>query len=309
MHVRTYLFVTLLAATAAMGNLAAAQSFPRPAGRVNDFAGVIDPAAEAELDSQLNQLEQKTTAEIAVATIRSLDGIPIEDYANRLFKEWGIGQAKDDNGVLVLIAVDDREIKIEVGYGLEGVLPDGLAGQVIRDHFTPKFKANDYSGGVRDGVTRLVEIVEQQHVLTPEERARFGNADDVETPLWIVLPFLGVFVTIGCGLIGVGLRTRTFFALLFGAFFGGMPLLIALLLAPAVSGLTLLPWSVLMGVVGYRLGGRQSWKHAFRERGGGSSSGWTTGSSSGSGSSSSSSSSSDSFGGGSSGGGGASGRW
>ena len=77
----------------------------------------------------------------------------VEEYANRLFKEWGVGQAKQDNGVLVLVAPNEREMRIEVGYGLEGVLPDGLAGQIIRDDFTPRFRDNDYSGGIRDGVT------------------------------------------------------------------------------------------------------------------------------------------------------------
>src|SRR6476620_1642966 len=84
-----------------------AQQLPKPTGRVNDFANVIDPATEAEIDHRLDVLEQKTTAEIAVATVASLDGMSVDEYANRLFKQWGIGQAKADNGVLVLVAVGD----------------------------------------------------------------------------------------------------------------------------------------------------------------------------------------------------------
>ena len=118
---------------------------------------MIDPATEEALDRALDQLEQKTSSEIAVATIESLNGMSVEEYANRLFKEWGVGQAKQDNGVLVLVAPNDREMRIEVGYGLEGVLPDGLAGQVIRDDFTPRFREGDYSGGIHNGVLRLVE--------------------------------------------------------------------------------------------------------------------------------------------------------
>jgi uncharacterized protein len=296
-----------------VASISAAQTLPRPTGRVNDFANVIDPVTEAEIDRQLDQLEQKTSSEIAVATVQSLDGMPIDEYANRLFKEWGVGQAKQDNGVLVVVAIGDRIMKIEVGYGLEGVLPDGLAGQVIREDFTPRFKENDYAGGIRNGVNHLVEIVEKHQVLTPEELSKLNEGDSDTMPFWILIPFLGIFVTIGFGMVGIGLRTKTGFPLLFGSLFGGMPLLMSLI-TPTVSLMTLFPLAAGMTVLGYRLGGRKSWRDAFRNggKGGGSSSGsgWTMGStSSSSGSSSSSSSSGSSFGGGSSGGGGASGRW
>ena len=295
-------------------SLSAAQSFPKAVGRVNDFANVIDPATEAEIDRQLDQLEQKTSSEIAVATIRSLDGIASTDYANRLFKEWGVGQAKLDNGVLVVIAIDDRDMAIEVGYGLEGVLPDGLAGQVIREDFTPRFKAGDYSGGIRNGVSHLVEIVEKHQVLTPEEIAKLNRGKGT-LPLWAMIPFFGLFVTIGFGMLGIGLRSKTVFPIIFGGAFGGMPILMSMAFMYRATLLTLVPWAIGMLVLGYRLGGRPSFRDAFRNTGkgsGSSSKGWTMGttsSSRGSSSSSSSSGSSSSFGGGSSGGGGASGKW
>ncbi len=218
--------------------------------------------------------------------------------------------------MLVLVAIDDRIMKIEVGYGLEGVLPDGLAGQVIRDDFTPRFKENDYSGGIRNGVGRLVEIVEKHQVLTPEELAKFneGNSGD-NVPLFIAIPFFGLFVTIGFGMLGVGLRSKTGFPVLFGSLFGGMPLLMSLAFMAKASLYTLFPWALVMLIAGFRVGARPAWRDAFRNsggKGGGpSAGGWTMGTSSSSGSSSSSSSSgsSSSFGGGSSGGGGASGRW
>ncbi len=154
----------------------AAQTLPKPAGRVTDLANVIDPATEADLDRRLDQLERQTSSEVAVVTVPSLEGVPVEDYAVRLFKEWGIGQAKQDNGVLVLVAPNEREMRIEVGYGLEGILPDGLAGQIIRDQFIPRFRDNDYNGGIRDGVARVVDIVEKQQVLTAEELAKFNES-------------------------------------------------------------------------------------------------------------------------------------
>jgi uncharacterized protein len=297
----------------ALGVSVGAQTFPKAIDRVNDFANVIDPATEAEIDRQLHLLEQKTSSEIAVATVESLNGMSVEEYANKLFKQWGIGQAKQDNGVLVLVAPNEREMRIEVGYGLEGVLPDGLAGQVIRDDFTPRFRENDYSGGIRNGVNHLGDIVEKHQVLTPEEIAKLNQDAGVTVPYWFMIPFFGLFVTIGFGMMGVGLRTKTIFPILFGSLFGGMPLLMSMLFMFAVSLFTLAPWAVFMLLTGYRLGGRERWRDAFRDTGSGgsgsSSGGWTMGSSSGSGSSSSSSGSSSSFGGGSSGGGGASGRW
>lgn len=298
----------------ATGLVFAQPDFPKPAGRVNDFAGILNASTKGELDGLLDDLERKTSAEVAVAVVPSLGGMPVEEYANRLFKEWGIGQAKQDNGVLVLVAPNEREMRIEVGYGLEGVLPDGLAGEIIRDQFLPRFRDNDYPGGIRDGVRRVAEIVERHQVLTPDELARFNQSSD-EVPVFILIPLLGLFVAIGFFMIGAGLRIKTGFPLLFGSLFGGLPLLASLGIVFTTALFTLVPLAMAMAVWGYRMGFRPSVRHAFRppRAGGGTGtggSGWVMGGGSSSGSGSSSSSSSGgSFGGGSSGGGGASGKW
>ena len=309
MRTQTYLFVTLLLIATTDG---LAQTLPKPTGRVNDFAAIIAPDVESELDAQLANLENTTSHEVAVVTVRSLDGMTVEDYAERLFRAWGIGQEKRDNGVLILVAPNERDVRIEVGYGLEGILPDGLAGRVIQDDILPHFRENDYSGGIRSGTLRVVDIVAKQQVLTPEEIARL-NDGTTDIPVWFIIPFLGLFVGIGFVMMGVGLRSKTGFPLLFGSLFGGMPMLMGLALTPRVWTFTLLPFSIGMLYLGFRLGARESWRSAFRDTGkggSGSSGGWTMGGSSGgSGSSSSSSGSSSSFGGGSSGGGGASGKW
>jgi uncharacterized protein len=309
-------FVTSASTLALLITVVSAQAqgtLPKPGGRVSDFANVIDAATEADLDRRLDQLERQTSSEVAVVTITSLNGVPVEDYALQLFKEWGIGQAKTDNGVLVLVAPNEREMRIEVGYGLEGILPDGLAGQIIRENFIPRFRDDDYNGGIRDGVARVIEVVEKQQVLSAEELAKFNDTSNADAPVWIIIPFMGLFVAIGFLMVGIGLRTKTGFPLLFGSFFGGMPLLLALGLLTMVASVTLLPLAIGMAFLGFRLGNRQSWRDAFRNKGGkggGSSGGWVMGGGSSTGSSSSSSSgSSSSFGGGSSGGGGASGRW
>lgn len=309
----TSLFVT--AGLICVVAILAAQTFPKPTGRVNDFADIIDASTEAQLDRQLDALERQTSSEIAVATVSSLEGTTIEDYANRLFKEWGVGQAKQDNGVLVVVAPNERTMRIEVGYGLEGVLPDGLCGQIIRDDFTPRFKENDYAGGIAAGVTHLVQLVEKHQVLTPEEIEKINKSNNAwqNAPFYVVVPFFGLFVTIGFGMLGLGVRSKTVFPILFGSCFGGMPLLMSLAFNPTASFYVLIPWAAFVVIAGYRLGARPGWRNAFRNSGssGSSSSGWVMGASSRSGSSSSgsSSSSSSSFGGGSSGGGGASGSW
>jgi uncharacterized protein len=296
----------------AAGFVLAQASLPKPAGRVNDFAELLSAPARAALEQRLQDVETKTSSEIAVATVKSLDGMSVEEYANRLFKEWGVGQAKTDNGVLILVVPNQREMRIEVGYGLEGILPDGLAGEIRDEQFLPRFREDDYAGGITAGVNRIADIVEKNQVLTPEELARFNTSSSADVPYFILVPFLGIFVAIGSFMVGMGLRTKTAFPILFGGFFSGLPMLMALLVMFTVTLFTLAPFWVAMAAWGYRLGGREKWKDTFRPgKGGGKSSGggWVMGGGSSGGSSSGGSSSGSSFGGGSSGGGGASGRW
>ena len=141
----------------------------------------------------MENIEQGTTAEIAVATVSSLDGTTVDDYAVRLFKAWGVGQKGRDNGVLVLVAPSERQIRIEVGYGLEGVLPDGLAGVVIRESFLPSFRDGDFDKGVLQGVTRVAEIVRRNETLTPEQ-LRALEQEPVDWAPFVFVPFLGLFV-------------------------------------------------------------------------------------------------------------------
>src|SRR5579864_6632694 len=100
----------------------------KPTNYVNDFAGVLDPNSVNQLNAMLHDLEQKTGAQVSVVTVKSLEGRTKEDFGNRLFKAWGIGGKKDDRGVLVLLAPNDRQYWVEVGYGLQPILPDGKVG-------------------------------------------------------------------------------------------------------------------------------------------------------------------------------------
>lgn len=295
-------------------------AFPKSVGDVNDFAGILDASTRATLESIIRETEQKTSAEIAVATVSSLDGMTVEQYANKLFHEWGIGKKDKDNGVLVLVAPGERKVRIEVGYGLEPVIPDGLAGEIVRTAILPKFRSNDYPGGVVDGVRQVAAIVQRGHVLTADERRQStaGSSGD-RPPMLLMILFFGVFIACGAFMIGAGLKSRSVFPLLFGSMFGGVPFLMSLVPFFNAPVMILGPLALAMGLVGYRKTRVEAWRMSTASSNpAGRSSGWVMGSSDSSSSdssssdSSSSSSSSDSggsFGGGDSGGGGASGSW
>ncbi|HPQ82022.1 MAG TPA: TPM domain-containing protein, partial [bacterium] len=110
---------------------AAHASIPRPAGFVNDLAGVVEPQTKANLERFLDSFEKQTGVEVAVATLPSLDSRPVEDVAVELFKSWGIGKKGKDNGILFLVAPNEKRMRIEVGYGLEGAINDALAGRIL----------------------------------------------------------------------------------------------------------------------------------------------------------------------------------
>ncbi len=132
-----------------------ANHIPAPTGYVNDFAGVLTSEQKNTLENFLKEYEQKTTNEIAVAIVKSLQGGEIEDFTVRTFEEWKIGKRGKDNGLLFLAAIDDRQMRIEVGYGLELYLTDGEAGEIIRNVIAPEFKKGNYYKGINDGIDKI----------------------------------------------------------------------------------------------------------------------------------------------------------
>jgi uncharacterized protein len=310
----TVLLGTLSAAPLHALNDATSAGAPLPkyTGYVNDFSGLLPADARAQLETLLRAVEDATTAEIAVAIVPSLDGLSVEDYANKLFREWGVGKEDVDNGVLVLVAPDAREMRIEVGYGLEPVLPDALAGDIIRTNFLPHFREDRYVEGITEGVTRVADVVRRNHVLTAAERHALEDAASDEPTIWLIVPFFGMFIGIGFFMAGVGLASKTGMPVLFGTFFAGMPFLMSLLFKDSVFVLG--PLAVAALAYGWHVGRRRpDWVREMRKSGGhAGTSGWVMGASannSGGSTSGSRSSGGSSFGGGSSGGGGASGRW
>ncbi len=134
-------------------------AYPAPVGYVNDFADVIDTDTEAKLEQLLLDLERTTGAEVAVATIADAGGAEVEDYAVALFAEWGLGKAGKDNGLLILLAMAERAIQVEVGYGLEGDLPDALVGRVLDDYVIPSFQAGDFGAGLYQGAQAYAAVI------------------------------------------------------------------------------------------------------------------------------------------------------
>lgn len=141
--------------------LAFAQNFVFPAlsGRVVDGAKILSPETIRTLDQKLTDLEQKSSIQLEVATVDSLQDADIETFANALFRHWGLGDKTKNNGVLLLVAPKEKKIRIEVGYGLEGVLTDALSKLVIVNAIAPRFKAGDFSGGVSAGVDDIIAIL------------------------------------------------------------------------------------------------------------------------------------------------------
>ncbi len=130
-----------------------------PSKRVDDRANILSAEDEATLESIARDVEQKTTAQIAVVTVPSLEGLTVDKYAHKLFNAWGIGQKEVNNGVLFLIAPKERRLRIEVGYGLEPLLTDSLCGEIRDSQIIPRFKANDYPAGILAGTRRIAKVL------------------------------------------------------------------------------------------------------------------------------------------------------
>jgi uncharacterized protein len=149
------LVIAILAALL-IGASFAATNFPELTGRVVDQAHILSPVTTADLERKLADLEQKSRIQLVVATVSSLQGEEIEPYANELFRAWKLGEAKQNNGVLLLIAPNQRRVRIEVGYGLEGTLTDAVSSIIISNAVAPRFKAGDFNGGVTRGVDDII---------------------------------------------------------------------------------------------------------------------------------------------------------
>jgi uncharacterized protein len=147
-------------------------TLPALTGRVVDQANVLSPSAEEQMASKLAELEARTSRQLVVVTIPSLQGLEIEDFGYKLGRAWGIGQQGDDNGALLIVAPNERRVRVEVGYGLEPVLTDALSNVILQKRVLPRFRDGDLQGGIIDGVDALIE-----QLTLPDDEAKRRVAD------------------------------------------------------------------------------------------------------------------------------------
>src|SRR5262247_1357196 len=173
-----------------------ALTFPALTGRVVDEAGILDPASKAMLERKLADFESKTTGQLVVVTLKSLQGTSIEDYGYQLGRHWQIGQKEKNTGALLIVAPNERKVRIEVGYGFEGTLTDAVSKLIIENSIVPRLRANDFAGGIGRGVDDVIQAVS---VDSEEWKARARQRPDDEpafVDILVLMFFLFVFFMI-----------------------------------------------------------------------------------------------------------------
>lgn len=205
MRLAALLFAALAVGWLELAGGAAAQTsdvrFPALSGRVVDQAGLLTPETEVELTARLEALERDTTDQLVVVTLDSLQGLEIEDYGYRLGRAWGIGQGETDNGVLLIVAPQERKVRIEVGYGLEPILTDGLSALIIHNEILPAFREGYFERGIEQGVS----AIETQLRLDPAEaqaRAAAAASPKADVPVGPLILIGVIFFLFFVSLIG-----------------------------------------------------------------------------------------------------------
>ncbi|RZM88543.1 hypothetical protein CWO91_42370 [Bradyrhizobium genosp. SA-3] len=271
---------------------------PELTGRVVDQTGTLSSSDIAALSQKLRDFENRKGSQVAVLIVPTTQPETIEQFSIRVAEAWKIGRRKVDDGAILIVAKNDRHLRIEVGYGLEGALTDVTSRRIIDEVITPKFRTGDFSGGISDGVDRMIRVIDGEPLPVPSPTVSFGHLDDL-APVFIVT----LFASIGIGGFFRAMLGRLLGSLATGGIIAALTWLILGSLALAIG----------LGVLGFIIGFIADLFSAMgpvtRSSRGGS---WSSGSSGGgwsSGSSSSSDSGSFSGGGGSFGGGGASGSW
>ena len=213
-------FWLLIAFLILMAAPASAQSFPALTGRVVDAANIIPPAEEAALEAKLAALEENSTRQLVIATIPSLEGYPIDDYGYRLGRSWGIGQAKDKNGILLILASNEqagsRGPRIEVGYGLEPIMTDALSRIIISTQMMPLLRGGDVPAAINAGADAIIQqltlppdqAIQRAKAATSEKKSGGGGAGSVL--FWLFIFFFFILPTIRPLLFGRGKRGRRY---------------------------------------------------------------------------------------------------
>jgi len=261
-----------------------AQDVPVLTQHVTDQTGTLNASQIAELESELVALEQRKGSQLAVLIVSTTGNEALENYSLAVAEKNKLGRSKTDDGLLLLIAKDDRKARIEVGYGLEGAVPDALASRIIREYLTPKFRQGDYFGGIKDSIQALGKLIDGEALPEPMTADQQG-----EQPDFVIAGIIGFFIGAIAGV--TGMKPMTIRRL--GA--GGIAAIIASLMFSI--GLS----TIVAGLIAFLVSGGSSGRYSSGHSGWGSFPGGGGGSSGGGGG--------WSGGGGSFGGGGASGGW
>ena len=176
-----------------------AKPIPQLTGRVVDLANMIDAGEEANIVARLEAHEKKSGNQVVVLTIPSLNGESLEEYSLRVARGWALGQKDVDNGVLFLIAKNDRKMRIEVGYGLESTLTDAIASFIIRNTVRPLFRQGLFTGGTSAGVGQIIEVLEADKALLEEWKNRSKKSSSDDDPAWPFYIFIAIWVMIFFG--------------------------------------------------------------------------------------------------------------
>jgi uncharacterized protein len=294
-----------------------AADVPYLTGRITDNAQLLSPAVHRSLSDSLQAHEKRTGNQIAVLTVPTLDGESIEDFAVKVFESWKLGRKGKDNGVLIVVVPNDRRMRIEVGYGLEGTLTDALAGRIIQLVMAPAFKKGNYEGGIADGAVAVMKILDGGELPTTDANSASGNKSkffEMEGPELsiterillggFVFGIIGLFTVIGILTPGFG----WFLYLFLIPFWAVFPMIVV---GPGAAFYCFITYLISFPVTKLfirKTGWYKKAQEDLRTKGRASIGGLSIGSGS-SGSSWSSGGSGFSGGGGSSGGGGASGSW
>lgn len=188
-------FVLLLVSAVAAFGI----NFPTLTGRIVDQANIVSAETQQAIEPKLADLESKSGIQLVVATVSSLEGQEIEPYANELFRTWKLGEKDKNNGVLLLVAPNERRVRIEVGYGLEGTLTDALSKVIITNAITPRFKTGDFNGGITRGVDDIITVLTTDAAEWQQRPSlRLDSAQSGGPPNWLIVAavviFLGMFV-------------------------------------------------------------------------------------------------------------------
>ncbi len=205
---------------------------PKLKGHVNDYADILSPYTERQIEGVLRQLEQSDSTQIVVLTISSLEGDALGDYSIRVVEEWKIGQKDSDNGAILLISKNDRKLRIEVGYGLEGSLTDLISGRIIRNIIAPQFKSGNFDRGVMEGVQAMILAVRGEFKATAKTRRDTRRKSSGSSKLFVLIVFIYLINMMGRLRRPLGAAAGGLFFPIVGAMFFGLGLFWVLALIP-----------------------------------------------------------------------------